>query len=909
MERQVVDKAKFFKMIGYQPHPKQVDFHRSKARFKVASCGRRFGKTVMTAKDIEPLLLVPNQRVWLVGPTYNLAEKEFRIIWQDMIVKLEFGKDPEIRKAYNPKQGDMFIQFPWGTRIEAHSAERKDTLVGDGLDLVVMCEAAKHQRETWDRMIEPALSDKRGKAIFTSCIVADSMIITEDGIIEIGDLSGGELPGTYVPYERMVAGFHGRMEKATKFYVSGLTPTIKVVTGLGSGIEGTYDHPVWCMRNGVAQWVQLQDLKIGDWLATRVGADVWGNDDDTSDFVKDFNHGNVKDFDTKLTPKLAYLIGYMIGNGYIDFTNNRVSISTAEPIIEKFLQTLGFKQYKSEDNQYGWIIGRKVLVDYLRYLGFQPYKGPSKVIPKRLLKCSRQTIKHILSGLFDADGTAHKTKDSVRFDSSSKRLVEQIQFLLINFGIVGRITRSINGPSEKVNVNSIKYTLEITGAHAQKFHETIGFELKRKQRKLITRPSRFYGVPTQSARIDKLFKKYKAPQGHGRFSKRPNLTHNIDYLRKAGFASYEKLEELLSKLEPYAYDDSDYQYLKTLCNERYYWSQIKSLEQSENNTFDLVIPTTHAFISNTLIMHNTPEGANFFYELWQRGIDDREPEYESWQYPSWDNSVIFPGGLDDPEIQRLKRNMSRDAFEQEIAADFTSFTGKIYKEFMERTHVRKHEYRPDWPNFMSIDFGFVNPLAAIEFQVSPQDTVHVWREYYEPQLTLDEHMLAWRNRENPEGYNIDLIFGDSADPEAIQDICIKFGPCVGDPMAKDNWREGIDLVKTFLKNRGGGVPGFYVDPSCRNTVREFNNYKAAEGGKDRDPREQAKKCDDHAMDAIRYGIMHIFKLGMRVRLSDAVDTTELTQGLPDGGFFTQDVVSRYPHLVHAGFITMDDQRF
>jgi len=168
MAAQVVDKAKFFKMINYQPHARQVEFHKSNARFKVAACGRRAGKTFMTAKDIEPFLFVPGKRIWLVGPTYVLGEKEFRVIWADIMMKLEFAKDPEIRKGYNLKQGDMYIQFPWDTRIEVHSAERKETLVGDGLDLVVMCEAAKHQRETWDRMIEPALSDKRGKAIFTS---------------------------------------------------------------------------------------------------------------------------------------------------------------------------------------------------------------------------------------------------------------------------------------------------------------------------------------------------------------------------------------------------------------------------------------------------------------------------------------------------------------------------------------------------------------------------------------------------------------------------------------------------------------------------------------------------------------------------------------------------------------------
>ncbi len=478
MSKQVIDKGKFFKMVGYEPHAKQKEFHSSKARFKVAACGRRAGKTMMTGKDIEPLLMLPDKRVWLVAPTYFLGEKEFRVIWNDMIVKLKMGEDRDIKKSYSLRQGEMFIDFPWGTNLSVRSATNADSLVGDGLDLVVMCEAAKHQRETWDRMIEPALADKRGSAIFTS----------------------------------------------------------------------------------------------------------------------------------------------------------------------------------------------------------------------------------------------------------------------------------------------------------------------------------------------------------------------------------------------------------------------------------------------------TPEGQNFFYELWQRGLDDEEPEYESWQYPTWENTVIFPGGYMDSEIQRLKRNMSPDAFDQEIAADFTSFTGKIYKAFMEKTHVRNHEYRPDWPNFISWDFGFVNPQAAVEFQISPQDTVHVWRESYERGMLLKDQIQLMMNRDQPEGYRVDLMFGDSADPAAIEELCVNMGPTIGDPMAKENWREGINLVSRFLKMRGAtllqpGTPGLMVDPKCKNGIREFNNYKAAEGGKDRDPRELAKKNDDHFLDALRYGLMHIFKLGYNVRLGDVIKPGDLKAGLGDSGHFTNSTEDLFPNLNSAGFVTLDGKRF
>src|ERR1041385_8711608 len=163
-----IDKYKYFNLIGYEPHEKQKLFHDSAARFRVPVCGRRFGKTQMGAKDVEPLMMTPNKRIWIVGPTYDLGEKEFRVIWFDMIIKQGLGREKLVKKSYSKKQGDLSIEFPWGTRLEVRSAERPENLVGEGLDYVIMSEAAKHSEETWERFIRPALTDKRGSATFST---------------------------------------------------------------------------------------------------------------------------------------------------------------------------------------------------------------------------------------------------------------------------------------------------------------------------------------------------------------------------------------------------------------------------------------------------------------------------------------------------------------------------------------------------------------------------------------------------------------------------------------------------------------------------------------------------------------------------------------------------------------------
>ena len=67
-------------------------------------------------------------------------------------------------------------------------------------------------------------------------------------------------------------------------------------------------------------------------------------------------------------------------------------------------------------------------------------------------------------------------------------------------------------------------------------------------------------------------------------------------------------------------------------------------------------------------------------------------------------------------------------------------------------------------------------------------------------------------------------------------------------------------------------PHLFVDYSCQNTIKEFANYRGKTATSNLDPSEGKKqgahKKDDHIMDALRYGLMHIFELGADGHLSD-----------------------------------------
>jgi hypothetical protein len=163
-------KGDYYDQTGYTPHPGQRVMHFTPSRFKVIPCGRRWGKTLFGAMEAEPNTFVPcpitgePQAGWIVGPQYIHAEKEFRIIY-DRFRKAGIDKE-SIKFINNPDSGSMHIKTSWGFDLQCRSAAHPETLVGEGLNFVLMVEAGLHKRKTW-QFIRPALSDRRGWALFT----------------------------------------------------------------------------------------------------------------------------------------------------------------------------------------------------------------------------------------------------------------------------------------------------------------------------------------------------------------------------------------------------------------------------------------------------------------------------------------------------------------------------------------------------------------------------------------------------------------------------------------------------------------------------------------------------------------------------------------------------------------------
>ena len=161
----VVYKKEFFHNLGHIPHPGQELIHYDPYQYHVAVWGRRGGKTEAAAWEVIEEASWPARRIWVVAPTYVLTDKVFRIVYREIVEKQIFGPGSVTKALYNPK-GERIIQLSGGGFIEGKSAESPKSLLGEGLHLMVLDEAAQTSMEIWETYLEPTLTDFMGRALF-----------------------------------------------------------------------------------------------------------------------------------------------------------------------------------------------------------------------------------------------------------------------------------------------------------------------------------------------------------------------------------------------------------------------------------------------------------------------------------------------------------------------------------------------------------------------------------------------------------------------------------------------------------------------------------------------------------------------------------------------------------------------
>ena len=137
----------------------QQQISNSTARFRVAGCGRRFGKSYLAMNELAKFARYPNRKCLFVAPSYRMGKQ---IIWDDLKGLLR-----EKRWVKKVNESELSITLVNGSQIIIRSADNPDSIRGIGVDFVVIDEAADIPKldDTWRAVIRPTLSDREGHAL------------------------------------------------------------------------------------------------------------------------------------------------------------------------------------------------------------------------------------------------------------------------------------------------------------------------------------------------------------------------------------------------------------------------------------------------------------------------------------------------------------------------------------------------------------------------------------------------------------------------------------------------------------------------------------------------------------------------------------------------------------------------
>jgi intein/homing endonuclease len=311
------------------------------------------------------------------------------------------------------------------------------------------------------------------------CIGGDVRIGTSDGLIPIRDARIGARCD------------HGIIVAKKR---KGVRATIEVTTKLGYRVTCTADHRL-AMPNG--DFVMAHE-SLGQTIALQPPI-----------FSETIHEATWDGFaGTKvsltITEKWGRLLGYFMGDGSfhgdcISFCCCDEDMDVGEDIASLVNELMGessTRQFKhanahevrlSRNKLSELLTGLGVIDTYVDHRGVQSYRRRITV-PECIWRSPRFVVREFLRGLFESDGWVSKTGRSVKFFAKDPELCQQVQLLLLGFGIHSNINHVIKKTGGKEYPGC---ELALWVNDALRFMEVIGFVSARKQSRRAT--SRYCG--------------------------------------------------------------------------------------------------------------------------------------------------------------------------------------------------------------------------------------------------------------------------------------------------------------------------------------------------------------------------------------------------------------------------------
>jgi ribonucleotide reductase alpha subunit len=302
------------------------------------------------------------------------------------------------------------------------------------------------------------------------CFIGTTRIATHQGLLTIAEMAAAETENLIAVDERAHSGAGVSFRPASPAWLTRQNaPVYHLVTREGYTVTATPDHKFLTPQRG---YVALEDLQVGDSVLIQSGEGAWSRNYELPNRVEvaeamatmgqggdrasgklttraDFAH-QYENLPTRWSHDLGFVVGTLVGDGWLSpSSNSPVGMvfgkdkSEALELVQNAMQFWFRGGHLHERESVDQLTYGHLPYQFFASLGVLAAPAHQKQVPEALWQAPREAVIGFLQGLFTADGTVNLTESkrscSVRLASASAKLLEEVQLLLLNLGIAGKI--------------------------------------------------------------------------------------------------------------------------------------------------------------------------------------------------------------------------------------------------------------------------------------------------------------------------------------------------------------------------------------------------------------------------------------------------------------------------------------
>ena len=460
-------------------------------------------------------------------------------------------------------------------------------------------------QESWDTAVEVAeqygVRNAQASVLApTGCLVPGTLVATDRGLVRLGSL--GDTEGAqWQDLNATVATDEGP-QQATRFYVNGLDSVVTVDTARGFRVQGTPQHRIKVVDAATGDWVwkRFGELSSDDLVPLALNQLIGEPHDVALPPLADAywtgeHHARAP---RQMTPELAELIGYFMGDGSLHSRGIRFCVTNGDHDVTDRLRDLakscfGLEAHVTPKRGYTEVrIDSVRLVMWWEACGFAkrpnpsgPGKGYEAHIPNALLHANDPGVYGaFLRGLFEADGDNSGGYPNLK--NTSLEMLRDCQTLLLALGYPA--TLSVRQRTNAWGKAPLGHLRILNLSYNERWLQEIGFIGNRKNAGVrlssVEQGSRKDHIPFTRELIDRL-----APD-NDRLRRLLLMEHS------RGTVSRRLATELLERT-----GDPELRHLLS-----YFYDRVESAQLTgEEFTYDISVPANVTYIANGFISHNT----------------------------------------------------------------------------------------------------------------------------------------------------------------------------------------------------------------------------------------------------------------------------------------------------------------